>query len=113
MRRKRRMRRITERILGILGSFLALGLVALGPLLVLIVILGAYYAVGPALLGPTLLGALSLFIAGFVFIAEKTGYSRNFYEASSRTTSRMLIGMIIGFGAMLSIFYVTLYIWKP
>jgi len=73
VRRKKKIRRIIERLIGDAALIAAPALVVGGPLLILVTILGAYYAVGPALVGPALLGVLSVFFAGFVLIVEKDG----------------------------------------
>ncbi len=102
-----------ERLLRAVASIWAPALVAAGPIVVLIAILGIYNLVGSNLLGPTLIGVLSIFIAGFVLLAEKTGYARNFEGQSSPLTLNRVAWLIIPIAALLAITYVTLYVWKP
>jgi hypothetical protein len=112
-RRKKRIRRILEKLVGAAASIAAPALVVVGPLMILVTILAAYYIVGPALIGPALLGVLALFFAGFVIITEKMGYARNFEGWDFPLSITRVAAMVTVFAAIIAFAYVTLYIWKP
>jgi len=99
------LRRILNRFLETLSSLNILALIVVGPASFLLSLLVVYYVAGPVFFGPTLVTFWAVLVVGFVIVAEKMGYSRNFENWDFPLTPARILSLSVCFLILVGSFY--------